>query len=70
MLLCKNRIDFCLALNSSVNLKLTLRGMMPLQKENFIVTQNDLVKAVDVDDSAGRSCPINMNFVENGFCIF
>lgn len=40
---------------------------MPLNKEQFIVKVKDLTKAVDVDDSAGRSCPINMNFTENGY---
>lgn len=40
---------------------------MPLKKENFLVQQNNLVKAVDVDDSVGRSCPINMNFTQNGY---
>ena len=28
---------------------------------------NDLTKAIDVDDSAGRSVPINMNFIETGY---
>jgi hypothetical protein len=40
---------------------------MPLQKDQFQVIQNDLQKAVDVDDSAGRSCPVNMNFTESGY---
>lgn len=40
---------------------------MPLNKTNFIVTQNNLQEAVDVDDSRGRSVPTNMNFVESGF---
>lgn len=40
---------------------------MPLKKEQFIVDQKDLVKGIDVDDSRGRSCPINMNFTESGY---
>lgn len=40
---------------------------MPLQKTKFSVLFEDLTKAIDVDDSAGRSVPINMNFVEEGY---
>lgn len=40
---------------------------MPLKKEQFVIKQTDLTKAIDVDDSAGRSCPINMNFTESGY---
>jgi hypothetical protein len=40
---------------------------MPLKKEQFFVSQDDLQKAVDVDDSQGRECPINMNFTESGY---
>ena len=40
---------------------------MPVQKEQFIINTDDLGKAIDVDDSAGRSCPINMNFIEEGY---
>lgn len=41
---------------------------MPITKQNFLVQQNDLVKAVDIDGGGdGRNVPINMNFSENGF---
>lgn len=40
---------------------------MPFKKESFIVEQTDLQKYIDVDDSAGRSCPINMNFTESSY---
>jgi len=40
---------------------------MPINKEQFLITQDDLQKAIDVDDSRGRSCPINMNFIEEGY---
>lgn len=36
-------------------------------KEEFVKIFNDLQEVVDVDDSAGRSVPINMNFVEEGY---
>lgn len=42
---------------------------MPLKKDSFSQIEEDLTKAVDVDDSAGRSVPINMNFVEEGFLL-
>lgn len=40
---------------------------MPLQKQQFTEIFDNLGKIVDVDDSRGRSVPINMNFVEEGF---
>lgn len=40
---------------------------MSLKKENFLVQQNDMQKAVDIDDSAGRSVPINMNFTQSSY---
>jgi len=40
---------------------------MPYKKEQFVILKRDLSKEIDVDDSAGRSVPINMNFVETGF---
>lgn len=40
---------------------------MPIKKEQFLINNDDLQKAVDVDDSRGRSCPINMNFIEEGY---
>lgn len=42
---------------------------MPLSKDTFIVTKDNLTKEIDVDDSAGRSVPINMNFNEEGYLI-
>lgn len=40
---------------------------MGLQAKQFTINFDDLTKAIDVDDSAGRSVPINMNFVDEGF---
>lgn len=40
---------------------------MPIKKQTFTRVVEDLQKAVDVDDSRGRSCPINMNFIEEGY---
>jgi hypothetical protein len=40
---------------------------MPLKKERFSIVQDNMVDAIDIDDSRGRSVPINMNFVENGY---
>jgi len=40
---------------------------MPIKKQRFSVVQSNLVEAIDIDDSAGRSCPINMNFTETGY---
>jgi len=37
-----------------------------IDKEQFLIVEEDLTKVIDVDDSAGRECPINMNFVEEG----
>lgn len=42
---------------------------MPLRKQEFNVVRDDLTKAIDVDDSQGRSVPTNMNFVEEGYLI-
>ncbi len=42
---------------------------MPIQKQKFTILRDDLTKAIDVDDSAGREVPVNMNFVEEGFLI-
>ena len=41
--------------------------MSPLQKEKFLIIKDDLQKEIDVDDSAGRSVPINMDFVDEGY---
>ena len=40
---------------------------MPLKKERISIVQDSMVDAVDVDDSRGRSVPINMNFIETGY---
>lgn len=40
---------------------------MPIKKEKFSIIQDNMVEAIDVDDSAGRSVPINMNFIETGY---
>lgn len=40
---------------------------MPIKKERFSVVQSNLVEAIDIDDSVGRSVPINMNFTETGY---
>ena len=32
-----------------------------------MIEQDDLQKIIDVDDSAGRSVPINMNFIQEGY---
>lgn len=40
---------------------------MPLKKQKFVITETNLAQAIDVDDSAGRSVPINMNFVDLGY---
>lgn len=42
---------------------------MPLSKQEFTILKDDLAKAVDVDDSQGRSVPLNMNYVEEGYLI-
>lgn len=41
--------------------------MQPPTKKAFSQTFDDLTKAIDVDDSRGRSVPINMNFIETGY---
>lgn len=40
---------------------------MPLKKTKFSIVQDNMSDAVDVDDSRGRSVPINMNFIETGY---
>lgn len=40
---------------------------MPFKKQQFSLPFTDLEKVIDVDDSAGRSVPINMNFVQEGY---
>lgn len=40
---------------------------MPLKKQKFSIIQDNMVEAIDVDDSRGRSVPINMNFIETGY---
>lgn len=40
---------------------------MPLQKQTFTDVYDKLVDVIDVDDSRGRSVPVNMNFVEESF---
>lgn len=47
--------------------QLTTGNTMPLKKEAFLILKNDLSKEIDIDDSAGRSVPINMNFIEEGY---
>lgn len=42
---------------------------MPVKKTSFSQIEDNLTKTIDVDDSAGRSVPVNMNFVEEGFII-
>lgn len=42
---------------------------MPLKKQKFSEIFDNLPRAIDVDDNAGRSVPNNMNFVEEGFLI-
>ena len=37
---------------------------MPLKKQEFTIKKDDLIKAIDVDDTEGRTVPINMNFVD------
>ena len=39
---------------------------MPLKRLNFLV-QDNMVEAIDIDDSRGRSVPVNMNFIESGY---
>lgn len=40
---------------------------MPLSKTRLNFRFDNLQEAIDVDDSAGRSVPVNMNFIEEGF---
>ncbi len=40
---------------------------MPFKKQSFSIIQDNMVEAIDVDDSRGRSVPINMNFIETGY---
>lgn len=40
---------------------------MPLKKQTFNIELDNLQKIIDVDDSVGRSVPINMNFVDEGY---
>ena len=40
---------------------------MPFKKQQFSIVQDDMTKAIDVDDLRGRSVPINMNFIETGY---
>lgn len=43
-----------------------MQNTAPAKKE-FKEVYNDLQKNIDVDDSRGRSVPVNMNFIEEGF---
>ena len=40
---------------------------MPLRKQEFTDVFDNLSEIIDVDDSQGRSVPVNMNFIEEGF---
>ena len=40
---------------------------MPFKKDKFSIVQDNMAEAIDVDDSRGRSVPINMNFIETGY---
>lgn len=40
---------------------------MPIKKQTFVEIFDNLAKAIDVDDSRGRSVPKNMNFIEEGY---
>lgn len=40
---------------------------MPLNKKTFTIPLDNLQKIIDVDDSVGRSVPINMNFIDEGY---
>lgn len=42
------------------------KSLIPKNKE-FTIIVDDIQKQIDVDDSRGRSVPINMNFIEEGF---
>jgi hypothetical protein len=41
--------------------------MNPPNKKQFTQTFDDLTKVIDIDDSMGRSVPINMNFTETSY---
>jgi len=40
---------------------------MPLKKSLFTIPYDNLQDLIDIDDSRGRSVPVNMNFIEEGF---
>jgi len=40
---------------------------MPLKKQSFSIVQDNMSEAIDIDDSRGRSVPVNMNFIETGY---
>lgn len=40
---------------------------MPLNKQTFTLKLDNLPKIIDVDDSVGRSVPVNMNFIDEGY---
>jgi len=40
---------------------------MPIRKKQFTIVQEDLQKVIDVDASDGRSVPVNMNFIDQGY---
>jgi hypothetical protein len=40
---------------------------MPYRKQEFVEVYDKLADIIDVDDSRGRSVPVNMNFIEEGF---
>ena len=40
---------------------------MPFKKKIFSIVQDKIPEAIDIDDSRGRSVPINMNFIETGY---
>lgn len=40
---------------------------MPIKKERFSIVQDNMAEAIDIDDSRGRSIPVNMNFIETGY---
>lgn len=42
---------------------------MSYSKQEFTIKKDNLLEAVDVDDSAGRSVPTNMNYVDEGYLI-
>jgi hypothetical protein len=44
-----------------------ISSKMPLKTDEFVLVQDNLSKASDVDDSRGRSVPVNMNFIEEGY---